>query len=76
MREYCVRDKNSGDVRIVSAKRPSSALAHVVTPQFSVSLATAADAMEAFKLGHSIEVAGEIPALPIEDTITAAGDAQ
>ena len=68
MPDYAVRNTETGDVRIVAASRPASALSHVVTPLFSVTLATAADGIEAGKQGRRIEIAGEEAEPVVEPT--------
>ena len=61
MPDYAVRNAATGDVRIVTARHPSAALAHVVTPMFNVTLATAADGIAAGQQGRRVEIAGEEP---------------
>lgn len=61
MPDYAVRNTETGDVRIVTAARPATALAHVTTPLFSVTLATAQDGIDAGRQGRRVEVAGEEP---------------
>ena len=58
---YAVRDVETNDVRLVEASRPETALKHVVTPRYAVTLATPADGVDAGRAGRSIEVAGAEP---------------
>lgn len=61
MPTYAVRDVETNDVRLVDAARPETALKHVVTTRYNVTLASAADGVDAGKAGRSIEVAGAEP---------------
>lgn len=69
MPDYAVRNSATKDVRIVSAQRPETALRHVASSMFSVSLATAQDGIEAGRQGRRIEVAGEEPVEPEFDEV-------
>ena len=74
MPTYAVRDVETNDVRLVDASRPETALKHVVTPRYNVTLASAADGVDAGRAGRGIEVAGaepDVPATPIEQAAAA-----
>lgn len=79
MPDYAVRNTNTGEVRIVSAARPATALAHVVTPLFNVTLATAQDGIDAGRQGRRVEIAGEEggePPIWVTDPMPPRADAQ
>lgn len=59
---YAVKNTETGQLRLVEAKRPISAINHVVGTMFTVAEADARDGVELGRQGGTVEVAGETPA--------------
>lgn len=69
MPDYAVRNTATGEVRIVNALRPESALKHVVSNMFTVQVATAQDGIDAGVQGRRIERAGEEDDAPQKEAV-------
>lgn len=61
---YAVKNTETGQLRLVEAKRPISAINHVVGSMFTVAEADARDGVELGRQGGAVEIAGETPADP------------
>lgn len=56
---YAIKNNDTGQLRLVEAKRPISAVNHVVGTMFTVSEADARDGVELGRQGGTVEVAGQ-----------------
>lgn len=56
---YAVKNTETGQLRLVEAKRPISAINHVVGTMFTVAEADARDGVELGRQGGTVEVAGQ-----------------
>lgn len=57
---YAIKNNDTGQLRLVEAKRPISAVNHVVGTMFTVAEADARDGVELGRQGGTVEVAGEV----------------
>ncbi|OHC95587.1 MAG: hypothetical protein A2792_03600 [Sphingomonadales bacterium RIFCSPHIGHO2_01_FULL_65_20] len=56
---YAVKNTETGQLRLVEAKRPISAINHVVGTMFTVAEADARDGVELGRQGGTVEIAGQ-----------------
>ena len=56
---YAIKNIETGQLRLVEAKRPISAVNHVVGTTFTVAEADARDGVELGRQGGTVEVAGQ-----------------
>lgn len=61
---YAVKNTETGQLRLAEAKRPISAINHVVGTMFTCAEADARDGVELGRQGGTVEIAGETPPEP------------